>query len=87
MINIVGSPFMYLISTIFCVQGFYLLSLAWIRLDIARYIDILLGVFAVFSGLIFWVFNFRMENTSQFLAFLLCSISIFCIFETVRQRQ
>jgi hypothetical protein len=90
MINIGNSPLMYVISTIFCIQGFYLLSLAWIRLDIARYIDILLGIFAVFGGLILVLgaFDFRMglDYASQFLALLLCLISTFSIFETVRQR-
>ncbi len=86
MINIGGNPLMILIGIIIGIQGFYLLFLAWIRPDIARYQDSLLGTLSVLSGCIILAFNFRMDITTQLGISLLWSITAFSIFETVKRR-
>jgi hypothetical protein len=80
------SPFALLFGIIVGMQGIFLLSLAWVRPDIAHYKDIVLGILALFSSYLMADLRSGIHEATELVAFLLCSITAFSILETIRLR-
>ena len=87
MININPPFYVHVVAALNCIQGLYLISLKWICPDIAYRTDILFGLATISYGLRFWIFNFRMEITTQLVVIFQSVVVFWYIYQSISLRR